>query len=127
MRRAAFLLRAWYNAIEELHDMQIALDKHIESNPDILGGKPCIAGHRIAVEHVVKWHLHMGQSVDNIARTYALSHSSIHAALAYYYDHKAEMDRKMSDDAEWVQQQRRQTPSKVRGKLSSELDGSNGA
>jgi uncharacterized protein (DUF433 family) len=120
-------LRAWYNVIEEPYDMQIVLDKHIESNPDVLGGKPCIAGHRIAVEHVVKWHLHLGQSIDDIARTYALSHSSIHAALAYYYDHKSEMDRKMSDDAAWVEGQRRQTPSKLRDKLNLEPGGSNGA
>lgn len=107
--------------------MQIVLDKHIESNPGILGGKPCIAGHRIAVEHVVKWHLHQGQSVDEIARTYELSHAAIHAALAYYYDHRAEMDRKMAEDSAWVEQQRRQTPSKVRQKLSPPPDGAGGA
>jgi uncharacterized protein (DUF433 family) len=120
-------MHEWYNVLKESDNMQIVLDKHIESNPDILGGKPCIAGHRIAVEHVVKWHLHEEQSVDEIARTYGLSHSSIHAALAYYYDHKAEMDRKMADDSAWVEQQRRATPSKLREKLNSGPGGSNGA
>ena len=32
------------------------LDEHIEISPGVLGGKPRIAGHRIAVQDVVIWH-----------------------------------------------------------------------
>lgn len=98
--------------------MKATLDAHIEQTPGILGGKPRIAGHRIAVEHVVTWHLQLGQSVDAIAIEYGLSHASIHAALAYYYDHREEMDTKMAADAAWVEQQRKNAPSLVRERLS---------
>ena len=37
------------------------------------GGKPRIAGHRIAVEDVVIWHERLGKSVDEIATTYELT------------------------------------------------------
>jgi uncharacterized protein (DUF433 family) len=29
------------------------ISQHIVSTPDVLGGKPRIAGHRIAVQHVI--------------------------------------------------------------------------
>jgi uncharacterized protein (DUF433 family) len=54
---------------------------HIVRTPDVLGGKPRIAGHRIAVQHVVIWHERMGMSVDEIANEYGLSPADIHAAL----------------------------------------------
>lgn len=43
------------------------LDQHIETRPDIAGGKPRIAGHRITVCDIVMWHERLGKSVDEIA------------------------------------------------------------
>ena len=60
-----------------------ALDRHIEIDPEIAGGKPRIAGHRITVQDVVIWHERLGQSVDAIAATHDLTHAGIHAASAY--------------------------------------------
>ena len=64
------------------------LDSHIEITPGVLGGKPRIAGRRIAVEHIVVWHEWMGLPADEIANEYSLSLADIYAALAYYYDHR---------------------------------------
>jgi len=50
--------------------MQIVLDQHIEANPDIRGGKPCIVGTRITVSDVVLMHLRLGQSLEQIAGHY---------------------------------------------------------
>ena len=93
--------------------MQTALDQHITMSPGVLGGKPCIAGHRIAVEHIMVWHLREKRSVEEIARTYDLTPASIHAALTYYYDHKEEMDRKVADDEAAVEQMRQTAQSKL--------------
>ena len=49
-----------------------ALYNHIESTPDVLGGKPRIAGRRIAVQDIVVWHERMGRSADEIASDYSL-------------------------------------------------------
>ena len=37
---------------------------HIESSPDVAGGKPRITGHRITVHNVVIWHERMGLNAD---------------------------------------------------------------
>src|SRR5262245_8430602 len=69
------------------------LDQHIEITPGIAGGKPRIAGHRITVQDIVVWHEWMGRSADEIAAEYNLTLADVYAALAYYFDHRAEMDR----------------------------------
>ena len=72
-----------------------SLDQHIEITPGIVGGKPRIAGHRITVENIVIWHERMGKCADEIAAEYELTLADVYAALAYYYDHRAEIDHSM--------------------------------
>lgn len=73
------------------------LDQHIETRPDIAGGKPRITGHRITVRDIVIWHERLGKSVDEIASDYGLTLADVHAALAYYFDHRADIDKDMAD------------------------------
>jgi uncharacterized protein (DUF433 family) len=54
-------------------------------NPDILGGKPTIRGHRLAVEHVLGM-LAAGDSAEEIMEGYDwLEREDILACLAYAY------------------------------------------
>lgn len=64
---------------------------HIIQDPNVLGGKPSIEDHRIAVHHIAWWYL-QGVSAEELARDYGLTLGEIHAALAYYYDHRAGID-----------------------------------
>ena len=80
----------------------LALNNHIESTPDVLGGKPRIAERRIAVQDIVVWHERMGRSADEIASEYSLTLSSIYAALAYYYDHREEIDESLRKGGELI-------------------------
>lgn len=89
------------------------LDDHIEITPDVLGGKPRIAGRRIAVEHIVVWHEWMGRPADEIAGELDLSLADIYAALAYYYDHRQEIDDSLRDGEQLVEEMRPQIPSKL--------------
>jgi len=93
------------------------LDQHIEITPNIAGGRPRIAGHRITVQNIVIWHEWMGRAVDEIATEYELSISDVYAALAYYHDHREEIDKSIKDDDEFVETLRKQTPSKLDKKL----------
>ncbi len=93
------------------------LDEHIEITPGVMGGKPRIAGHRISVQNVVTWHEEMGYTVEQIAEDYRLSLSDVHAALAYYYDHKEEVDRSMAEGEKFVEEMMKETPSKLKKKL----------
>jgi uncharacterized protein (DUF433 family) len=79
------------------------LDHHITIRPGVCGGKPHIAGHRVKVQHVVIWHERLGQSPEEIVATYpTLSLAEVHAALAYYFSHRAEIDAEIRADEEFV-------------------------
>lgn len=91
--------------------------KYIETNPQAVGGKPHIAGRRITVQQIAIWHDQMGYSVDEIATQYDLTLAEIYAALAYYYDHKAELDAALAESEMFVAMLRQQTPSLLLQKL----------
>ena len=92
----------------------VTLDGHIETTPDVMGGKPRIAGHRITVEDVVIWHERLGKSVDEIATTYELTLSDVYVALAYYYGHQSEIDESLRESKAWITNLRSSIPSKLR-------------
>ena len=73
------------------------LEEHIISTPDVAGGKPRVAGHRITVANVAVRYELMGHTIDEIATGYDLSLGEVHAALAYYYDHKAVIGKAIRD------------------------------
>ncbi|MEW6419265.1 MAG: DUF433 domain-containing protein [Nitrospirota bacterium] len=93
------------------------LDKHIEITPGIAGGKPRIAGHRITVQDIVIWHEFMGKSADEISIEYDLTLSDVYAALAYYFDHRDEIDRTIKESEAFIKELQLRTPSKLREKL----------
>lgn len=65
----------------------------IESTPDVLGGKPRIAGTRIRVQDIVGYHLLGGWSVEQVAEELDITPAQIYAALSHYYSHHDEIDR----------------------------------
>lgn len=94
-----------------------SLDQHIEITPGIAGGKPRIAGHRITVHTVAIWHEVMGKTGDEIAAEYDLTLSDVYAALAYYFDHRDDIDRDIRERDILVATLRNGMPSKVQQKL----------
>lgn len=91
--------------------------RHLEATPGTLGGKPRIAGHRISAKDVALMHLKMGQSLAEIAGTYGLPMAAVHEAMAYYYDHRAEMDRMIEEDEAYVAALQEANPSLLQQKL----------
>src|SRR6266542_3819197 len=98
------------------------LDQHIEVTPGVAGGKPRIAGHRITVQNIAIWHERLGKSADEIAAEYDLTLADVHAALAYYFDHQAEIDQSIEAGDSFAEALRRQTASKVGQKLQERQD-----
>ena len=98
------------------------LDEHIELTPDTAGGKPRIRGRRITVQDVAIWHERLGRGADAIAAEYDLTLADVYAALAYYFDHREEIDRRIAEDHAFAEALRARTPSKLSQKLRS-LDG----
>lgn len=97
-------------------------NSRIVITPGICGGKPRIAGHRITVQNVVIWHERMGKSVDEIATEYRLSLSEVHSSLAFYFDHREEVDRSISEGEKIADSLRVSNPSKVGAKLRAMSD-----
>jgi uncharacterized protein (DUF433 family) len=83
---------------------------HIDVRPERCGGKPCIAGTRIRVYDIYVWHDLHGRTTDEIVNDFPqLSHASVYAALAYYWDHRQEIERQIGGDRE-IAEQVRQSP-----------------
>jgi uncharacterized protein (DUF433 family) len=91
----------------------------IVSTPGICGGRPRIDGHRITVEDVAIWHERLGMSPDEIVSAYpSITLSDVHAALAYYYEHRERIDAAIREGEQFVAQMRAQAPpSLLRQKL----------
>jgi uncharacterized protein (DUF433 family) len=86
--------------------------EHIEVTPGVCGGKPRIKGHRIKVQHVVVWHERMGMIPDEIVSQHpGLTLANVHAALAYYWDHRAQIDADIREGREFAEKLRNGSPS----------------
>jgi uncharacterized protein (DUF433 family) len=67
---------------------------HIESTPDVRGGKPCIDGTRIAVVDIAIAHT-QGIKPEEMLTYFSsrpLTLAEVHAALTYHYDHPEELE-----------------------------------
>jgi uncharacterized protein (DUF433 family) len=95
----------------------ILSNEHIVSDPDMCFGKPRIAGSRFSVKDVVAHHYYQGLLPEVIASKWRLPLAGVYAALAYYQDHKAEIDQSFEDDEAFVME--------MKAKNGSLLDGLN--
>ena len=60
--------------------------QYISIDPEILRGKPCIAGHRISVEMILEM-LALGDTIDDILNVYPqLTREQILAAIMFAHD-----------------------------------------
>src|SRR5712691_1388496 len=71
------------------------MSDYIESTSGTRGGKPRISGTRITVADIVLMHRRLGRALEEIAGTYDLPLAAVYAAMAYYYDHKDEIDQSL--------------------------------
>ena len=83
---------------------------------------PCIAGTRLRVQDIVGNHL-AGRSPEEIREAYpGYTLAQIYSALAYYYDHKEELDRQIEErrrmaEAALTEIEAQHGPSPLREKL----------
>ena len=91
--------------------------EHIELTPGTRGGRARIKGTRITVADIAVMHLRLGQSLDEISGNFDLPLAAVHAAMSYYYDHRADMDKFIEDDEAFAEAFRKNNPSLLREKL----------
>lgn len=81
---------------------------HIMRAEGVLGGQPLIEGTRIAVWHIAGYYYKVGMSVEDILAEWDyLQPAQVFSALAFYHDHKAEIDavREENSYEHWQQEQ----------------------
>jgi uncharacterized protein (DUF433 family) len=70
----------------------------IVATPGVLGGKPRVRGHRIAVHRIAGW-WQLGLSIEEILERHpSLSPAELHAALAYYHLHRSEIEAWLEEE-----------------------------
>ncbi|MEB3283220.1 MAG: DUF433 domain-containing protein [Lyngbya sp.] len=98
--------------------MESIISEHIEITPDVCGGKPRIAGHRIRVQDIAVWHERLGLSPDEIVSQHpTITLADVYAALAYYHDHLEEIRQQIRDSETLAEELQAQIPSKLQQKL----------
>ena len=71
---------------------------HVAKTAGVCGGRARVEGTRIRVYNVVSVHKE-GASDERIREAYPdLTPAQIHAALAYYYDNREEIDAELAED-----------------------------
>ena len=78
--------------------MSMEVGSLLGSTPGIRHGRPCIAGTGISVHRIAILHT-LGHGPEEIVRKYEhLTIAGVHAALAYYYANKVEVDTEIASD-----------------------------
>jgi uncharacterized protein (DUF433 family) len=70
----------------------------IIADSEIRNGRPVIAGTGLRVQDVAAHHIYRKYSPDELAYQLQISLAQVHAALAYYFDHKDEIDAQIEED-----------------------------
>src|SRR3954468_19643563 len=98
----------------ESHDepsLSPVVTEYIGVRPGYCGGYPHILGHRIKVKHVAVWYERMGMTPTEIVANYpTITLAQVHAALAYYYDHRDEIQAEMEEERRFVEELRAGQP-----------------
>jgi uncharacterized protein (DUF433 family) len=100
------------------------VQQHIQTDQSI--GKPCIAGTGIRAWDIYVLHERQGRTPDEIVAAYPhITLADVHAALAYYWDNKDEIDGQMKEANEFVEQLKAANgPGPLAGKLAVTDSGS---
>lgn len=97
--------------------MTVKQKQHIETRPDVYGGKPCITGHRIRVQDIAILYEKLGKKPDEIASIYpSITLSDIHGALTYYYDNHDKIEKDIEKNDILINELKKLYPSKIPGR-----------
>ncbi len=97
--------------------MPILSIEQIETSSDVRSGKPRVSGTRITVEDIAVMHLKLGMSLIKIAGVYELSLAQVYAAMAYYFEHREDIDKRVAEEEALIQEYQRNHTSILQSKL----------
>jgi uncharacterized protein (DUF433 family) len=97
--------------------MSTLINSHIEMREGPRGPRPRVVGKGVLVQAIVAWNIILKMSPEEIAASHDLSLAEVHSALAYYYDHREQIDLLQQEDEEYVEQMKKANPSLLQEKL----------
>ena len=71
----------------------------VVSDPEVRGGRPVIAGTTLRVSDLAAYHILAGLAPEQLSVQFDLDLGRVHAALAYYYQHKPAIDAEIRANA----------------------------
>jgi uncharacterized protein (DUF433 family) len=91
-----------------MSDVTVLAIDTIISNPKVRSGRPIIAGTTLRVQDVAAHHIYNHYTPDELAYQLQITLAQVHAALAYYYAHKDDIDAQLAADLEFARQAKEQ-------------------
>lgn len=76
---------------------------YVTVNSKTCGGSPVIAGTRMRIVDIAIEYEYLNHSPDEIINAHPhLKLEQIHDALSYYYENRAELDKKIKEDKQFI-------------------------
>lgn len=94
------------NIVKSVTPLQEAKTKHpyVEINPKICNGSSVLKGTRVRVVDIAIEYEYLNQTPDEIISAHPhLKLEEIHDALSYYYENRAQLDKKIKEDKQFIQ------------------------
>lgn len=77
---------------------------YVSINPKVCNGSPVVIGTRIRIVDIVIEYEYLNHSPDEIISEHPhLKLEQIHDALSYYYENRAEIDKKIKADKQFIE------------------------
>jgi uncharacterized protein (DUF433 family) len=93
---------------------------HVELDPEICAGQPHIIGTRITVGMIAREVEHLRLSADEVVAAHPhLTLGQVHGALAYFYDHRHEIENAMREAEDIETELRTRFSSRIQELLAS--------
>jgi len=86
--------------------LQEAKTKHpyVKINPKICNGSPVLKGTRVRIVDIAIEYEYLNHTPDEIISAHPhLKLEQIHDALSYYYENRAQLDKKIQEDKQFIQ------------------------
>lgn len=108
-----------------IETMTQAVATHVELRPNRDGrDRAYIEGTRVRIQDIVSLSEKQGRTPDAIVEALPhLSLAQVHAALSYYFDHRAEIEQELREDQEFVEELRSRLGANRRLKDSTDSSG----
>ena len=81
----------------------------IYRDPKVRGGHPCIVGTGLRVMDLVMEQQRGEKDPEKIAALYEIPTREVQAALAYYFEHKEEIDKDIQKDDNYIRHVKAET------------------